>query len=154
MGVWEGGGRPGGAESPGGTGGSPGGAAGNAAAGSGDRTSDSGGELGLDGSSAGALVSVSAATGEAGRGAGVDADTVSFCLLVFVLVAGPAGAGVAGREDEASDGALAVTVFFALGVAAPPAMEPDLCWRLVEEDAFAVAVVGVGVVADPPTRRC
>ena len=152
--MWDGGGRPGGAESPGGTAGSPGGAAGNATAGSGDNTSNSGGERALDGSSVGALVSVSTGMGEAGRGAGVDVNAVSFCLLAFVLVAEPDGAGVAGREDEASDGAFAAAVFFVLGTDAPPAIEPDLCWRLVAAVVLVVVDVGVGVVADAPIRRC
>lgn len=104
-----GGGKPGGADKPGGTAGNPGGTTG---AGAGDGAEESGGEVGGVGSfSIGATTSVSLSSGEAKTGEG---DTGrSFGFGGFELTVGlsarcgvDAPAGVAGRDSESTEGAL------------------------------------------------
>ena len=81
----EGGGRPGGADKPGGTAGSPGGAAG-AEAGMGDGTTDSGGDVGGDSLCPETVASWIASIGEVEGGEG-DAGR-SLALGVFELTVG------------------------------------------------------------------
>ena len=125
----DGGGKPGGAERPGGMAGRPGGAAGRAGAGSGDTGNDSGGVLARDTPSGDGLVSASTTTGEGERAAGTAAVFISFCLLAFVEAG---GFGVAGREEEAKEEVFVVDVFRSFVVTAVRALllvviEPERC---------------------------
>ncbi len=114
MGVREGAGKPGGAERPGGTTGRPGGRAGDASTGSGDNANPSfGGELKGE-RPCDADAASESTMGVEDRDTSGAIGTGSFCFVAFV----PAGvtgrldvvplAGVAGRDEEASEGAFAV----------------------------------------------
>lgn len=135
-GVRTGGGRPGGANKPGGTGGSPGGIAG---AGAGDNGAGSGGELERDRSGAPEPTSDSTPAGDTGL-AGDAARSLR--LLNFAVLGGLAGrcgndamAGVTGRDEEATDGVFATMVavvrFSLVGSTVLAAEEPARCWRVV-----------------------
>lgn len=126
-----GGGRPGGADRPGGTTGSPGGTAGKAGVGSGDTGKDAGGVL-ARGKFCEGMLSASATTGEGDRAAGIELVDDSFCLLVFGIKPAIGRLGVDGRDDGMTVETFVTEVLrsFAAGVASvllPAAMEPDRC---------------------------
>lgn len=152
MGIWgddaasevaldDGGGRPGGAARPGGTTGErPGGTAGRpgGAAGISFGTTD-GGDCGEGISGAAEPTSESTATddvGDRGGGGGGGAVSLTLACLVAAGVTGRFGkwpAGVAGRDDDACEGAFA-TPFLRISVIAGPivaVVEPDRCCRVV-----------------------
>ena len=109
-------------------------------------TADSGGELAAVDSSTTGLLSGSGAAGEAVRAGTTVGGAVSFCLIGFVLVVAADGAGVVGREEEASEGALPAADFFVAVVATGALVEPDpdLCWRagvtVAVDDAVVITV--------------